>query len=72
MMYAMSSGAGAADTNPDWPSAGESVWVSRSMTARPKPSSRPLRSVVVMAATGAASLTMNSRRDAGTAGSTGR
>ena len=68
-MWAMSSGAGAGNAVLGWVSMQGS---SMSMTVRSHPCSRPACAVVVTAATGAASATMNSMRAAGTAGSIGR
>ena len=61
-MYAMSSGAGAGNAVPGWVSTAGS---STSMTDKSDPSSRDRRPAVVIAATGAASASMNSIRAVG-------
>ncbi|CAM3224207.1 hypothetical protein MYSI104531_24555 [Mycobacterium simiae] len=68
-MCAMSSGAGPGGATAGWVArAGSSM----ATTATPCPSSRDRSSVVVSAAIGAASASMNSIRAAGCAGSMGR
>ena len=69
MMWAISSGLGAGKSVQGW----AWIWGSWiSMTGRSRPSSREPSPVVVIAAIGAASVSMNPIRAAGSAGSIGR